>query len=157
MNETSSSCFLFVQRMATLFPLAAVEGLRRKALQVHSFKAANVDIDLVWVRTWNVVGVNTADRAKVVFGGFGVELVKGYCICGSKQAELPGLNDQMQKSFLGANRTVAINDSVQVGRDLESHPSAMAASLIGWHRHLRSFQRSAKQNITILPELIADG
>jgi len=78
-------------------------------LEVHSFKTTDVDIDLVRMRTRNVVGMNSTDRAKVVFGGLGVELVEGYRISGSKQAELRRLDDQVEKPFLGANRTVAIN------------------------------------------------
>jgi hypothetical protein len=70
--------------MAALFPLSAVEGLRRKTLEVYSFKTANVDIDLVRMRTRNVVGMNPTNGAKVVSGGLGIELVEGYRISGSK-------------------------------------------------------------------------
>src|SRR5262245_29883292 len=134
MSATNSSRPLFVQRVAILLPLPAVEGLDREALQVHPFKAADIDVNLIRVRTRNVVGVNAADRTKVVFGGFGVELIKRDHLCGSKQAELPGLDDQVQEPFFAANRTIALNDPVQVGGDLEPHPPAMAASLIGWHK-----------------------
>jgi hypothetical protein len=133
--------------MTALFPFSAIEGLKRKTLEVHSFKTADVDIDLVRMRTRNVVRMNATNRAKIVFGGLGVELVEGYRISGSKQAELPRLDDQVEKPFLGANRTVAINYyPVQIGRNLESYLPAMASALIGWHRHLRSFQRSANSD-----------
>jgi hypothetical protein len=129
--------------MAALFPLSAIEGLRGETLEVYSLKTADVDVDLVRMRTRNVVGMDPTDRAKVVLGGLGIELVEGYCVCRSQQAELPRLDDEMEKSFLGTNRAVAIDNAVELGRDLESHPPAMASALIGWHIHLSSFQRSA--------------
>jgi hypothetical protein len=132
--------------MAVLLPLPTVEGLKRQTLEVHSFQAANVDIDLVRVRARNVIGVDTADRTKVVLGRPGIELIEGHCIGRSEQTELFRLDDEMEKPLLRANRTVASNDSFQVGSNLESHPAAMASSLIGWHRHLGSFQRSAISN-----------
>jgi len=129
--------------MAALLPLPAVEGLECKTLKIYAFQAANVDVDLVRVRTRNVIGVNTADRTKIVLGRLGVELVEDYCIRGSEQAESFRLDNQMQKPFLGANRTITINDPFKVGGDLESDPAAMAASLISRHIYLVSDQLSA--------------
>src|SRR5262249_44621521 len=96
--------------MAALLPLSTVEELRCKTLEVHAFKAAHVDVNLVRVRARDVVRMNPAGWAKVVLGRLSVELVESHCVCWGEQAELPRFDDQMQKPFLGANRTVAIDD-----------------------------------------------
>jgi len=77
-----------------------------------------------------------------VLGGFGIELVERDLRFSDEEAKLIGINNQMKKSLLRADRTIAIDHLLlrKISRDCKSHLSAMTSTLIGWHKHSSSYQ-----------------
>src|SRR5262245_66297450 len=86
--------------------------------------------------------MDAAMLAKRVLCGPGVELVRRQLVLAADELELLRRHDQMQKSFLGAYRAVAIGHACKIGRDAEPHPSAVASAFHGLE-HGRPDQSSA--------------
>src|SRR5437016_3916361 len=61
----------------------------------------------------------------------GIELVRGQLVLAAQQLEAFRRHDQMQNSFLGAYRAVAIAHGCKIGRDAEPHAAAVAAAFHG--------------------------
>src|SRR5207249_12022599 len=79
-------------------------------------------------------------------GGLRVKLIECHRICRGQQAKLLGLDDQMQKSLLCTDRTVAVGDAFEISRHLEPDSAALASPLIGWHTYL--YQQRAYSSLT---------
>src|SRR6516165_6273184 len=94
-----------------------VERIRPDLCQVDVVEAANVDAELVRVRSRHIEGVNAAMAAECVLGGQRVELVGGELVLAAQQLKMFRRDDEMQKTFFGADRTVALDDVRQVGGD----------------------------------------
>src|SRR6516162_216999 len=94
-----------------------VERIRPDLCQVDVVEAANVDAELVRVRSRHIEGVNAAMAAECVLGGQRVELVGGELVLAAQQLKMFRRDDEMQKNFFGADRTVALDDVRQVGGD----------------------------------------
>ena len=82
----------------------------------------------VRVGSRHIESVNTAMAAECVLGGPRVELVSGELVLAAQQLKMFRRDDEMQKTFFGADRTVALDDVRQVGGDAKSNPPAMAAA-----------------------------
>jgi hypothetical protein len=67
--------------------------------------------------------------AEDVLCGPGVELIRRQLIPAAEKLESFRLHDQMQESFLGAYRAVAISHARQICRDAEPHASAVTSAL----------------------------
>jgi len=63
----------------------------------------------------------------------GVEPVGREIIIAADELELISRHDQMQKSFFGTDRAIAVRDPIKIGADSESHPPAMASAAKGFH------------------------
>jgi len=94
-----------------------VEGVRPDFCQVDVVEAANVDAEFVRVGSRHVEGMNAAMAAECVLGGQRVELVGGELVLAAQQLKMFRRDDEMQKTFFGADRTVALDDVRQVGGD----------------------------------------
>src|SRR5262249_59012998 len=76
--------------------------------------------------------MNAAVLAKRVLCGPSVELVRRQIVLAADEFELLRRHDQVQNSFLGANRAIAIAHGRKIGRDTEPHASAMASAFHGF-------------------------
>src|SRR6516164_10328524 len=72
--------------------------------------------------------MDAAVLAKGVLCGPGVELVGRQLVLAAEKLESLRRHDQMQKSFLRADRAVAIGHAREIGRDAKPHASAMASA-----------------------------
>jgi len=112
-----------------------VERIRPDLCQVDVVEAANVDAELVRVRSRHIEGVNAAMAAECVLGGQRVELVGGELVLAAQQLKMFRRDDEMQKTFFGADRTVALEDVRQVGgRNAIITPRAPCVQTGGWSK-----------------------
>src|SRR5262245_5701045 len=109
-------------------PVLAVEWFRRDRGKIYIVEAAHIDVDLVRIGARHVERMDAAVFAKRVLCGPGVELIRRQIVRAADELEPFRRHDQMQKSFLGAYRAVAIGHAREIGRDAEPHASAMASA-----------------------------
>src|SRR6516165_9544252 len=87
-----------------------VERIRPDLCQVDVVEAANVDAELFRVRSRHIESMNAAMAAECVLGGQRVELVGGELVLAAQQLEMFWRDDEMQKTFFGADRAVALGE-----------------------------------------------
>ena len=75
--------------------------------------------------------MHAAVLAEHVLCGLGVELVGGQIVLAADELEALRRHDQVQNSFLDADRAIAIDHRREIGRDAEAHAAAMAPTLHG--------------------------
>jgi hypothetical protein len=79
---------------------------------------------------------------KCVLRRAGIEPVDRQRIPAADQLEFFRRHDEMQETFLGAYRAIAIGDARQVRGDAEPHPAAMAAAFVGLRFDLSHHRRT---------------
>jgi hypothetical protein len=89
------------------FPVAAVEEVNLKFRNIHAVEAANIYIDLIRIRTRYIEGSYAANRAEVMLGGLGVEVIDGEIRLRRQQVEAIALDDPVKVGLLGADRAIA--------------------------------------------------
>jgi hypothetical protein len=72
--------------------------------------------------------MHTAMFAKGVLRHLGVELIRGQIVLAAEQFELLRRDNQVQKAFLAAHRTVAIGHAVKIAGDAETNAPAMTTA-----------------------------
>jgi hypothetical protein len=117
-------------------PFSAIERPDCETLQIHPFQTAHIDVDFMWVRAGNVIGVDTTDWAKIVFRGLRMKLIQLDCIFRGQQAKPGRFDNEMQEAFFGADRAVAIDHLFEFSRHLEPHSATVTSALVGWHKPL---------------------
>src|SRR5262249_54195592 len=95
-----------------------------------SVDAAGVDVDLVGIGAWHIERMDAAVFAKRVFCHAGVERVGGQIVLAAEQFEIFRRHDQVENSFLGADRTIADRDGVEIRGDAKAHAPAVTAALV---------------------------
>src|SRR3954447_11846650 len=86
-----------------LFPMPAVEFLRRDRVDVKIVETACIDVDLVRVGTRYIERMHAAVSAERMLRDAGVEGVRGQVIPAAEQLELLARHDQMPDALLGAD------------------------------------------------------
>ena len=74
--------------------------------------------------------MNTTVLTKVMFGDFRAELVERKRFFTGQQLEVFRCYPMMERTLLGADRAVALNDPIKLGLCLKLNPAAMTASLV---------------------------
>jgi len=92
------------------FPVGTVERFNLKLIQHVSIQTAQVDIYPIRVRSGTVKGVNPTNPTEQVFGNARVEGIGRQHLLAGQQGKLIGGDNQVQKSFLAADRAVAVLD-----------------------------------------------
>src|SRR6516165_4467815 len=77
-----------------------VKRIRPDLCQVDVVEAANVDAELVRVRSRHIEGLSAAMATECVLGGQRVELVGGELVLAAQQLKMFRRDDEMQKPFL---------------------------------------------------------
>ena len=122
-------------------PVSAIEHLWRQDGEVDIVETADIDIDLVRVGARHIKRVDAAHSAELVLRGPGIELIGGKIVLTAQELELLGWYDQVQNSFLGANRAIAFGHPRQIGGDTEAHPAAVAFAFHGFRHRTCCFNR----------------
>lgn len=106
-----------------VLPVLAVERMYGQRSEIDTVKAADVDVNFVRVRAWDVKRMNAAGRAERVLGRAGVEPIGGQRIAAAQELELLRRHDQMQEALLGADRAVAAGDARKIRGHTKPHPA----------------------------------
>ena len=99
-----------LQGCASSFPILTVEGQYFEAGQINAFKAADIDIYLVWMGTRDIERVNTANSAESVARDARVKHVGGKVRFTLQKFEFRWVDDQVKETLFGADRTITIDD-----------------------------------------------
>ena len=114
-----------------ILPILAVEGDHRNFFDRSRFQASYVNAVTVRMRSGNIEGFYTTCFTKHVYGDTGVECVGRKRFRTLDKSEARFGHDQMEKSALTADRTVAFDRFDRRRRfNLEPHPAAMAATAV---------------------------
>ncbi len=117
-----------------LFPMTAVETTDGQRSDIDPVETAHVDINLIGVGARNVKRMNAAGGAKRVLGDAGIKPVCGQRLFAAQKFERLRRHDEMQKSFFGADRTIAFGHARQIRGHTKAHASAMAPAFVGLQR-----------------------
>src|SRR5690349_897657 len=109
------------------------DGKRR---HIHVVQTTHIHVDLIGVGAWNIKRMNAAGGAKGVLGDASVEAIRRQRILAAKELEGIRRHDEMEKTFLAADRAVALGDPRQIRGYAKAYAPTMAAALIGLQREL---------------------
>src|SRR4029077_19158495 len=96
----------------------------------------DVDVDLIRIGARNVDRMDAAGGAEGMARRAGVEPVSGQRILAADEFERVGRDDEMQKAFLAAHRTIAFGHARKIAGHAKAHAPAMTASFVVLQRHL---------------------
>jgi hypothetical protein len=95
-----------------------------------SIQAAEIYIITFGMRSRAIEGVNPTVAAKMMFGDPGIEGIGTQCICALQERKSGSWDDEMNETFLGANRAITINCCELFDSDLITNCAAVASTLI---------------------------
>src|SRR5216684_815069 len=110
-------------------PITSIERNHSERGRINSLDAAQVDIDFIRVRAWNVKRRDAASLAEMMLRDARVERIGRQLFPGCQQAEAFARYDPMEISLLRANRAVAFLHAIDLAFDLISDATAMASAL----------------------------
>lgn len=110
-------------------PILAVKGCHCNFTDRRRLQAAHIDTVTVRMRSGYVERFNPADFAKQMLGDTGIECVRRKGFRTLDESELRFRHDEMKKSALAADRTIALDRFYLRRRfDLKLHHAAMAST-----------------------------
>ena len=102
-----------------------------KCGEIDAFNTSQVHVNLIGIGARNVKRGNAASRAKMMFGGMGVESIGGEVLPLRQQAEPFARNDPMDISLFGADRAVALrNAAINWPGNFVTNATAMASTTV---------------------------
>jgi hypothetical protein len=113
------------------FPVAAVEEVNLKFRNIHAVEASDIYIDLIRIRTRYIERRYPANRAEVMLGGLGVEVIDGEIRLRRQQVEALALDDPVKVGLLGADRAIALACRGEFAVDFESDLAAVTSAPVG--------------------------
>src|SRR5262249_16388013 len=102
-------------------------------LQIDVVETANVHVDLVGVGARHIERMHATVFAEHVLRDPGVEPIGREIIVAADQLELITRHDQVQKSLLRPDQTVAVGHPSKISADTKTPPPAMASAAKGFH------------------------
>jgi hypothetical protein len=93
-------------------------------------QTAEIYIITFRMRSRAIEGMNPTMAAKMMFGDPGIEDICTQRICTLQQRKSGGWDNQMNETFLGANRAVTINGCELFDLDLITNRAAVTSTLI---------------------------
>ncbi len=94
-------------------------------------KTADVDIEMIGMRSGAIERVNTANPTENMFSSSCIKRIGGQNIFPTEQGKTFRRHNEVQKSLLFTDRTVAIRCFVFVNGDTEADSSAVTAAKVG--------------------------
>ena len=133
-----------------VLPIAAIESVRLESGEIDAVEATDVDIDLIRIGARNVERMDAAGGAEGMARRAGVEPVSGQRILAADEFERVGRDDEMQKAFLAAHRTIAFGHARKIAGHAKAHAPAMTASFVVLQRHLSPIMTALVPVIDVL-------
>ena len=89
------------------FPISTIkEGGRTEDCRID-VETMDIDVHSIGMRTRNVIAVDATDSTEVVFREVGSESIGSYRVVSGHELEVLSWDNEMPKSFFGADTTVA--------------------------------------------------
>jgi hypothetical protein len=110
--------------------MLTVERGNLKPIDRVSIQTAKIHIITFGMRSRAIEGVNPTVAAKMMFGNPRVEGIGTQSICTLQQRKSGGGDDEMNETFLGANRAVTINSFESFDLDLIANCATVTAASI---------------------------
>ena len=92
-----------------VFPMSTIKKSNLELLDRVVIQTAEIDIIPIWMRSRTIEGMNPAMTAKMMFGGTSIEGISTQIGVSLKQSESGCGDDEMDKSFFCADRTITFN------------------------------------------------